>query len=46
MINKLKNYKHYFYFICRAIVGELDDDVDSRIDLSTIRADPLTPVAH
>ncbi|XP_044004475.1 U6 snRNA-associated Sm-like protein LSm8 [Aphidius gifuensis] len=29
-----------------AIVGELDDDIDSRIDLSSIKADPLTSVAH
>lgn len=30
----------------RAIVGELDDEMDARIDLSTIRAEPLSSVAH
>ncbi|XP_043269048.1 U6 snRNA-associated Sm-like protein LSm8 [Venturia canescens] len=29
-----------------AIVGELDDEMDSRLDLSSVRADPLTSVAH
>ncbi|XP_012254306.1 U6 snRNA-associated Sm-like protein LSm8 [Neodiprion pinetum] len=29
-----------------AIVGELDDEMDARIDLSAIRAEPLSSVAH
>eukprot|EP00884_Botryococcus_braunii_P012087 jgi/Botrbrau1/2087/Bobra.0047s0047.3 len=29
-----------------AIVGELDDDVDTRLDFSNIRAAPLRPVIH
>ncbi|XP_012276157.1 U6 snRNA-associated Sm-like protein LSm8 [Orussus abietinus] len=29
-----------------AIVGELDDEMDARLDLSTIRADPLSAVIH
>jgi len=29
-----------------AIVGELDDELDARLDLPSIRADPLTSVAH
>ncbi|XP_011310455.1 U6 snRNA-associated Sm-like protein LSm8 [Fopius arisanus] len=29
-----------------AIVGELDDGMDSRLDLGSIRAEPITSVAH
>mmetsp|Transcript_5414 Transcript_5414/g.11026 ORF Transcript_5414/g.11026 Transcript_5414/m.11026 type:complete len:97 (-) Transcript_5414:86-376(-) len=29
-----------------AIIGELDQDVDSQADLSVVRAEPLKPVAH
>ncbi|GFG40434.1 hypothetical protein Cfor_01603 [Coptotermes formosanus] len=29
-----------------AIVGELDENLDSRLDLSSIRADPLNHVVH
>jgi len=42
-INQL--YLCIFIFF-RAIVGELDDEVDARLDLSTIRADPLSSIVH
>ncbi|KAL1117368.1 hypothetical protein AAG570_004694 [Ranatra chinensis] len=29
-----------------AIVGEMDDAIDSRIDLSALRAEPLSAVVH
>nr|CAD7393410.1 unnamed protein product [Timema cristinae] len=29
-----------------AVVGELDDNMDSRLDLSSIRAEPLNSVVH
>ncbi|XP_014213835.1 U6 snRNA-associated Sm-like protein LSm8 [Copidosoma floridanum] len=29
-----------------AIIGELDDDLDARVDLSVIRAEPLSSVTH
>ncbi|KYM87343.1 N-alpha-acetyltransferase 38, NatC auxiliary subunit, partial [Atta colombica] len=29
-----------------AIVGEIDDEMDARLDLSTIRADPLSSITH
>mmetsp|Transcript_9825 Transcript_9825/g.24994 ORF Transcript_9825/g.24994 Transcript_9825/m.24994 type:complete len:99 (+) Transcript_9825:256-552(+) len=29
-----------------AVVGELDEELDSQIDLSAIRAAPLKPVVH
>ena len=31
---------------CRAVVGEVDDELDSQIDLSQISAAPLKPLAH
>jgi hypothetical protein len=33
-------------FLYSAIVGELDENLDSRLDLSSIRADPLNHVVH
>ncbi|OXU22810.1 U6 snRNA-associated Sm-like protein LSm8 [Nasonia vitripennis] len=29
-----------------AVIGELDDEMDARLDLSVIRAEPLSSVAH
>ncbi|XP_058804897.1 U6 snRNA-associated Sm-like protein LSm8 [Phymastichus coffea] len=29
-----------------AVVGELDDEMDARLDLSVIRAEPLSSVIH
>ncbi|XP_067127184.1 U6 snRNA-associated Sm-like protein LSm8 [Centruroides vittatus] len=29
-----------------AVVGEVDDELDSRLDLSNIKAEPLNPVVH
>lgn len=29
-----------------AVIGELDEDLDSRLDLSSIKAEPLNPVVH
>mmetsp|Transcript_6484 Transcript_6484/g.17360 ORF Transcript_6484/g.17360 Transcript_6484/m.17360 type:complete len:101 (+) Transcript_6484:1057-1359(+) len=29
-----------------AVVGEVDEDVDAAIDLSTIQAPPLKPIVH
>lgn len=31
---------------CRAVVGEVDEDVDQGLDLSAIRAAPVKPVQH
>lgn len=31
---------------CRAVVGELDDDLDSNLDLTSLRAQPLKPIVH
>jgi len=31
---------------CRAVVGEVDDEIDSQIDFNELRAVPLKPVAH
>jgi len=35
-----------FFFFCRAVVGEMDEDLDSRLDLANIRAEPLASVTH
>ncbi|XP_015911164.1 U6 snRNA-associated Sm-like protein LSm8 [Parasteatoda tepidariorum] len=29
-----------------AVVGEVDDELDARLDLSNIKAEPLNPVVH
>ncbi|GIX70595.1 u6 snRNA-associated Sm-like protein LSm8 [Caerostris darwini] len=29
-----------------AVVGEVDDELDKRLDLSNIKAEPLNPVTH
>jgi len=29
-----------------AVVGELDEDTDARLDLNAIRAEPLNPIVH
>ncbi|GFR15412.1 u6 snRNA-associated Sm-like protein LSm8 [Trichonephila clavata] len=29
-----------------AVVGEVDDELDARLDLSNIKAEPLNPVTH
>lgn len=37
----------YTYVCTRsAIIGELDEEADAALDLSTLRADPLKPVVH
>lgn len=32
--------------IFSAVVGEMDDEMDSRLDMNSIRADPLGAVVH
>lgn len=32
--------------ICRAVIGEVDDEKDASIDFSQVRAAPLKPVTH
>ena len=34
------------FAIFRAVVGELDEDMESDINLADIRAEPLNPVVH
>ena len=33
-------------FLYSAIVGELDEELDGKLDLSEIRAEPIDPVVH
>jgi hypothetical protein len=35
-----------YLLFSRAIVGELDDEIDSRLDLGSIKAEPLNAVTH
>lgn len=35
-----------FLWICSAVVGEMDEDMDQGLDLSAIRAAPVKPVHH
>ena len=35
-----------FHNSCRSVVGELDEELDSALDLSNVRAHPLKPVIH
>lgn len=32
--------------IFRSVVGEVDEELDSRLDMSKLRAHPLKPVIH
>jgi hypothetical protein len=32
--------------MCRAVIGEMDQQKDETIDYSEIRAEPLKPVVH
>jgi hypothetical protein len=43
-LSLLMHLRKCSYF--RAVVGELDENLDSRLDLSSIRADPLNQVVH
>jgi hypothetical protein len=33
-------------FTSSAVVGEIDEELDERLDLSVLRADPLNPIVH
>ena len=30
----------------RAVIGEVDDETDGRVDFENVRAEPLNPVTH
>lgn len=36
--------RHYGYY--RAVIGEIDEELDSEINLTEIRAEPLNTVVH
>jgi len=40
----IKTCKHWTFL--RALVGEVDDELDKQIDLSMIKAEPLQPIVH
>ncbi len=33
-------------FVHRALIGELDEEIDSRVDLGNVRAAPLKAIVH
>lgn len=33
-------------FICRALIGLIDEEIDNRLNLANIKAEPLNPVVH
>jgi hypothetical protein len=35
-----------FLFYFRALVGEVDDELDRQIDLSSVSAEPLQAITH
>ncbi len=35
-----------YFFHRRAVIGEVDEDLDGRIDFENLRAEPLNPVVH
>ncbi|KAH1019102.1 hypothetical protein HUJ05_006757 [Dendroctonus ponderosae] len=39
-------YPRQYIFLFMAIIGLIDEDVDNRLNLSTIKAEPLNPVVH
>ena len=32
--------------LCRAVIGEIDEEMDSTLDLTEIRAEPLNAIVH
>ena len=36
---------HYLY-ICSVLIGEIDNELDSRLNLAEIRAEPLAQIHH
>ena len=37
---------HLCFFFFRAVVGEVDEEMEAELNLSEIRAEPLNPVVH
>lgn len=34
------------FCLYRAVIGELDEEVDARLDMSAIKAEPLNAIVH
>ena len=38
---------YYFYiFFCSAVIGEIDDEIDSGIEMTDMKAEPFNPVVY
>lgn len=35
-----------FLYFLRAVIGEIDEEMEAELNLSEIRAEPLNPVVH
>ena len=33
-------------FSCRAVIGEIDEEMEAELQLTEIKAEPLNPVVH
>lgn len=44
--NNVPVFIHFLIYPFRAVVGEIDEEVDKRVNYSMIRADALKPIIH
>lgn len=44
--NRYFGWLRYLFFIYRALVGLIDEEIDNRLNLANIKAEPLNPVVH
>lgn len=42
----LYSFRLRWFFFPRAVIGEIDEETDSTLDLKNIRAEPLNSVVH
>lgn len=45
-VKHLQTLKRLVCLCLRAVIGEIDEETDSALDLGNIRAEPLNSVAH
>ena len=46
MCENLSDFKIQNVVCCKAIVDEIDEDLDSRFDFTQMRAPPLKPISY
>ena len=42
------NISHFYFYLyySRVLIGEVDNEIDSRLNLAEIRAEPLAQINH